>query len=81
MLETIDNMVDSQWGKTLIAATLFVTGLGWAGWLSGLTDWLGGLGFGMFTVSNLFGVTALLGGAALFLSALSGDTARIDIRI
>jgi hypothetical protein len=81
MMETIDNMVDSQWGKTLIAATLFVTGLGWAGWLSGLTDWLGGLGFGMFTVSNLFGVTALVGGAALFYSALTGDTARIEMRI
>jgi hypothetical protein len=35
----------------------------------------------MFTVSNLFGVTALVGGAALFWSALSGDTARIEMRI
>jgi len=62
------NMIDSNWGRTLVAATLFVTGLGWAGWASGLTDWFGGLGVGMFTVSNILGVTALVAGGCLLWS-------------
>tara|TARA_R110000824_G_scaffold73688_4_gene187653 strand:+ start:5942 stop:6172 length:231 start_codon:yes stop_codon:yes gene_type:complete len=73
MMNMMCNMMDSNWGKTLIAATLFVTGLGWAGWFSGLTDWLGGLGVGMFTVSNIFGVTALIAGTCMMWSTVVKD--------
>ena len=65
--------MDSNWGKTLIAATLFVTGLGWAGWFSGLTDWLGGLGVGMFTVGSVFGVTALVAGGCMLWSIVGQE--------
>ena len=68
MMNMIMDFVSSRTGTTLIAATLFVTGLGWAGWFSGFTDWVGGLGFGAFNVANLFGVTALLAGGALLLA-------------
>lgn len=73
MMNAICNMIDSNWGKTLVAATLFVTGLGWAGWFSGLTDWVGGLGVGMFTVSNVMGATALVAGACMLWSTTIED--------
>lgn len=73
MMDAICDWLDSRAGKTLIAGALFVTGLGWAGWLSGFTDWLGGLGVGMWNVANLFGIVSLVGGTCLLYQALSSD--------
>jgi len=73
MMNTLCNWIDSTWGRTIVAATLFVTGLGWAGWASGLTDWVGSLGMGMFTVSNVMGVTALVAGGCMLWSCCVGD--------
>jgi len=70
MINIITDFVSSRTGTVLIAATLFVTGLGWAGWFSGFTDWLGGLGVGAFNVANVFGVTALLAGGTLLLAEI-----------
>jgi len=69
MMDRLCDWVDSSAGMTLIAGALFVTGLGWAGWFSGFTDWFGGLGVGMWNVANLFGIVSLVGGGCLLYQA------------